>query len=125
MNSIFKSFSLMLLALFCATDLSAGKPEVVDVKVTCPIQKYCNFSVTVRHTDAGWNHYVDRWEVIGPDKTVLGIRTLWHPHVNEQPFTRILERVAIPENLTRVTIRVHDSVHGFGEKEKVVILPVR
>ena len=79
----------------------------------------------MRHTDAGWNHYADRWEVIGPDNTVLGIRTLWHPHVNEQPFTRILERVAIPENLTRVTIRVHDSVHGFGEKEKVVILPVR
>jgi hypothetical protein len=43
--------------------------------------------------------------------------------VNEQPFKRLLERVAIPADVTRVIIRAHDSVHGYGDKEKEVLLP--
>jgi hypothetical protein len=123
MKGIPKLSPLLLITLLHATDLFAGKPEVVDVKVTCPIKNYCNFSVTVRHTDKGWDHYTDRWEVLGPDNKVLGTRTLWHPHVHEQPFTRLLEKVAIPANIHRVTIRAHDSVHGYGEKEIEVLLP--
>jgi hypothetical protein len=44
------------------------------------------FSVTVRHADEGWDHYADRWEVLTSDGTLLATRTLYHPHVNEQPF---------------------------------------
>jgi hypothetical protein len=114
---------LLLITLLYTTDLFAGKPEVVDVKVNCPIKNHCNFSVTLRHADTGWDHYADRWEVLGPDRSVLGTRTLWHPHVQEQPFTRLLEKVAIPANIQRVTIRAHDSVHGYGAKEMEVSLP--
>jgi hypothetical protein len=45
---------------------------------------------------------------------VLGSRTLYHPHVDEQPFTRSLDNVAIPTDVTTVVIRAHDTVHGLG-----------
>jgi len=51
---------------------------------------------------------------------VLGVRTLLHPHIDEQPFTRSLSRVVIPEGLLRVTIRANDSVHGTGGRELVL-----
>jgi len=74
-----------------------------------------SFNVTVKHADTGWDHYADGWEVAAPDGTQLGYRKLLHPHVNEQPFTRSLSRVEIPEGITTVIIRAHDSVHEWGE----------
>ena len=71
-------------------------------------------SATVRHADEGWEHYADGWEVALPDGTVLGHRRLLHPHVAEQPFTRSLPGVAIPEGTAEVVLRAHDNVHGWG-----------
>ena len=82
-----------------------------------------SFTATVRHADTGWEHYADRWDVVGPDGAVLGSRTLFHPHVGEQPFTRSLSGVKIPEGVTQVTIRAHDKVHGLGGKEFALELP--
>ena len=82
-----------------------------------------SFTVTVRHADTGWEHYADRWDVVAPDGTVLGSRTLFHPHVNEQPFTRSLDNVRIPADVTRVVIRAHDKEHGLGGEEFVLELP--
>lgn len=104
---------------------SADKPQVVDVKVDCPYERHCNFSVTLSHADSGWEHYADRWEILTPDGESLGIRTLWHPHVEEQPFTRSLNKVSIPADLDRVMVRAHDSVHGYGPKGFEVVLPPR
>lgn len=70
------------------------------------------FEVSVRHADAGWEHYADRFEVLSLDGEVLGTRTLLHPHDNEQPFTRSLAGVAIPDGVVEVEVRAHDSVHG-------------
>jgi hypothetical protein len=72
--------------------------------------------VTVAHADSGWDHYADRWDVLTPDGTRLGSRTLYHPHVNEQPFTRALDGVTIPPGVTTVIVRAHDTVHGDGTK---------
>lgn len=72
------------------------------------------FVVTVRHDDQGWEHYGDMWRVRGPDGTVYGVRELFHPHVDEQPFTRSLTGVAIPEGVSRVMVEAHDLVHGWG-----------
>jgi hypothetical protein len=38
------------------------------------------------------------------------------PGINEQPFTRSLGGVMIPDGITTVTVQAHDSVHGFGGK---------
>ncbi len=72
------------------------------------------FDVTVRHADEGWEHYADMWRVRGADGTVYGVRELFHPHVGEQPFTRSLSGVAIPDDVGQVTIEAHDLVHGWG-----------
>ena len=74
----------------------------------------CAVQATLRHADEGWDHYANRWEVLAPDGGVLATRTLRHPHVDEQPFTRALRGVHIPADVTRVRIRAHDSVHGYG-----------
>jgi hypothetical protein len=92
----------------------AGEADVVDVKATPEAGGTWRFDVTVRHADEGWDHYADKWEVLGPDGEVLGERVLLHPHETEQPFTRSLGGVSIPAGVSRVTIRAHDSVHGYG-----------
>jgi hypothetical protein len=77
----------------------------------------------VRHDDKGWDHYADAWEILGPDGTVLGTRVLLHPHESEQPFTRSLAGLAIPETVRAVTVRARDKVHGFGGREITVAVP--
>jgi hypothetical protein len=78
-----------------------------------------SFDVTVRHADEGWEHYADQWRVRGPDGTVYGVRELFHPHVDEQPFTRALTGVAIPHGVGRVAVEAHDQVDGWGRPFEV------
>ncbi len=61
--------------------------------------------------------------MVAADGTVLGTRKLLHPHVDEQPFTRSLSGVAIPDDVAEVTIRAHDNVHGYGGQELTVPVP--
>jgi len=75
-----------------------------------------SFDVTIRHPDTGWDHYADGWSVNAPDGTELGFRKLLHPHETEQPFTRSLSGVAVPDGVTEVIIRARDSVHGWSDK---------
>jgi hypothetical protein len=102
---------------------AAGEADVVGVEVRRQDDGGYAFDVTVRHADEGWKHYADRWEVLGPDGSVLATRVLLHPHEDEQPFTRSLSGVAIPAAITAVTIRAHDSVHGYGGREMQATLP--
>ena len=80
------------------------------------------FRVTVQHDDTGWDHYANKWEVVGPDGTVIATRVLAHPHVNEQPFTRNLGKIKIPASVKSVIVRAGDSVHGLGGEEVTVTL---
>ena len=72
-------------------------------------------NVTLRHADTGWEHYADAWRVVGPDGAELGKRVLYHPHENEQPFTRSLSGVKIPQGVTTVWVEAHDNVHGWNK----------
>ncbi len=101
----------------------AGEAEVVAVEASRVAFGVYSFDVTVRHADTGWDHYADRWEVVTPDGKVLATRVLYHPHVEEQPFTRSLTGVRIPEGVARVRVRAHDKVHGLGGTEVEVELP--
>jgi hypothetical protein len=109
--------------LVLAGPVMAGQADVVDVKVEQSFDHSYRFEVSVRHDDEGWNHYADRWEVLAPDGTVLATRVLMHPHVDEQPFTRSLAGVRIPEGISTVTIRAHDLVHGYGGETVTLELP--
>lgn len=114
---------VFLLSLLSMTPLYAGQAEVVSATVTASSPQRYDFSVTLQHHDTGWEHYADKWEVLGADGHVYGTRTLLHPHVEEQPFTRQLDDVPIPATVRAVTIRTHDSVHGYGSKILTIPLP--
>lgn len=106
--------AIAALATFSALPVSAGSATVVDVRADEGAGGW-RFDVTVAHADTGWDHYADGWYILAPDGTELGYRELLHPHVDEQPFTRSLSNVAIPDGLTQVLVRANDSVHGPGE----------
>ena len=120
-----RSIALTVFAMLAlvAVPAEAGKADVVDVRVTKTAKQTYRFEVTVRHADAGWKHYADAWEVVGPDGKVIARRILLHPHDTEQPFTRSLGGVKIPDAIHRVTVRAHDKEHGLGGRTFAVDLP--
>ena len=104
---------LALLALLASPAL-ADAPVIEDASARQSGSTW-TISVTLSHPDTGWDHYADGWEVLSPDGTRLGFRELLHPHVNEQPFTRSLSGVIIPEGVTNILIRARDNVDGWTE----------
>lgn len=117
-------FALGLAILFSGNGM-ADEVAIVDAQASQAQNGSYRFSVTLRHADNGWDHYADRWDVLGPDGTVLGERILLHPHVAEQPFTRSLSGVQVPPGLKTVSIRAHDKQHGDSPKLFLVDLPGR
>jgi len=103
----------VLLGIGVAVPASSGEADVIAASATKNGTSW-RFDVTVRHRDVGWDHYADAWRVVGPGGTVYGTRTLYHPHVGEQPFTRSLSGVAIPAGVAQVTVEAHDKMHGWG-----------
>jgi len=89
------------------------------------------FHVTVEHPDTGWEDYANGWDVVTPEDEVLKpdpgdefTRTLLHPHVDEQPFTRSQRGVVVPQGVTEVRVRAHDIVDGWGGQEVLVDLTI-
>lgn len=87
------------------------------------------FHVTVSHPDTGWEDYADGWDVVLPDGLVIKpdpddafTRLLLHPHEAEQPFTRSQSGILIPDGVTKVQVRAHDLVDGFGGEQITVDL---
>jgi len=112
--------TLMFLgSMLIVSSLIAGEADVVDVEIISLGDNKYRINTTVKHDDAGWEHYANRWDVLAPDGTVLGSRELAHPHDNEQPFTRSLT-LSIPADITSVTIQANDLVHGLGGKTMTV-----
>jgi hypothetical protein len=101
---------------------AADTPKVVNARIIKLGKTSDEFQVTVQHVDASWDHFADRWEIIGPGGRVLGTRVLYHPHIGERQFTRKLRGVTIPEGVEHVIVRVHDKLHGYG-REKLIALP--
>ena len=112
-----------LLLLFPLLAAHAGEADVVKAEVKKLGDGTYRFDVTVSHRDEGWDHYANKWDVLGPDGAVLWTRTLYHPHVDEQPFTRSLSGMKVPEGTSSVTIRAHDSIHEYGGKVVTADLP--
>ncbi len=111
------SFALIIFSSFFLTPLSlANEVEIIDVKARQQSDKTWHFDVTLKHDDEGWNHYANQWQIIAPDNKILGTRTLYHPHIKEQPFTRSLSGVKIPADIKTVRIIARDTVHGLSHK---------
>lgn len=105
--------TLAAIALLLAAPAAANPPEVVAAAATAGTAGRWTISVTLRHPDTGWDHYASGWEVLAPDGARLAYRELSHPHVDEQPFTRSLEDVAIPDAFDFVLIRPRCTLDGW------------
>ena len=106
---------LFCLLLATTAPALAEGPEIVDAEARSNGSGW-TVSVTLRHPDTGWDHYADGWEVRTPGGAMLGERPLAHPHENEQPFTRSLSRVAIPDDVSEIVIRARCN-HGDWAKD--------
>lgn len=106
------------------SSIAAGCADVVAATIDSSGDTY-NVSATLLSADTGWDKYADAWEVRALDGTVLGTRILAHPHVDEQPFTRTLGGVEIPDGMKEVEIVARDSVAGFCGVTVIVTVPGR
>lgn len=106
---------IFFIAALSASTAMAGAVEITNVKVEKQKSGWL-FNVTLKHADAGWDHYADAWRVVTKDGKELGARTLFHPHVDEQPFTRSLRDVKIPSDVSEVYVEAHDKVHGWSKQ---------
>ena len=115
--------SLLAGALVLPSAAWAGDADVVAAKVRRAANGTYDFDVTVKSDDRGWDYFADAFEVLTPEGKVLGTRVLLHPHENEQPFTRDLYGVKIPQGVERVVIRARHKPKGYGGKTLTVELP--
>ena len=89
-------------------------PDVIAVEVDRAPDGTARFDVTVSSPYDSPDRYADAWRVLGPDGVDYGVRELAHDHENEQPFTRSLDGVVIPGEVTVVTVEARDSSYGWG-----------
>jgi len=105
----------MLFLIFLS---ASGMAHAGDVKIEfAELRQYAgnwSASVTLKHADSGWDHYADDWRIVDSKGNVLGNRVLYHPHVDEQPFTRSLSGMTFPAGITTVFVEAHDKVHGWS-----------
>ena len=109
-----KHIPILFAALIAAAPAFAEAPKVVKAVAHATGMGW-NFDVTLAHPDTGWDHYADGWEIVDAEGQVFGTRILHHPHVEEQPFTRSLRQVMLPDGTREVFIRVKCSAHGWKD----------
>lgn len=98
-------------------------PDVVDVEVNRTSDGTYRFDVTLSSPYDTPERYADAWRVKGPDGEVYGIRELLHDHASEQPFTRSLDGVEIPEDVETVTVQGRDLENGWGGETLDISVP--
>lgn len=100
------------------TDDTAGDglyPDVVDATATYhPESGTFSFDVTLSSPYDSPERYADAWRIVGPDGEQYGERILTHDHAAEQPFTRSLSDVTIPDGVDVVTVEGRDQRNGYG-----------
>ena len=123
MKRLLNAVATLVFLIMASGTASAGEVRIVDVKVRCQVD--CVFNVTLEHADTGWDHYANQWDVVTLDGKLFKSRVLYHPHVDEQPFTRSLSGVSIPKETKQVKIRAKDLKHGYSKQTFLVDLPER
>lgn len=112
---------LIAIFLLIATNAFADEAIIENVEMRASGETW-TFNVTLLHPDTGWDHYANAWRIEDEEGNILGQRDLAHPHVNEQPFTRSLSGVEIPQNIDIIYIRTSCNVDGWSEITKAVDL---
>ncbi len=107
--------AVVALSLTCASPLAiAGAADVIAATVRQGADGTWSFEVTMRCDDRSAAHFCDRFEILTPTLRVVGVRRLLHDHTDEQPFTRELQGVNVPDGFPRgVLIRGHHNIRGY------------
>ena len=118
--------AVLLLAAGCgeeADDTPAlDFPTVVAAEATQAADGTWRFDVTLSSPYDTPEHYADAWRVRDQSGSrIYGVRELAHHHANEQPFTRSLSGVEIPDGVTVVWIEGRDSENGWGPSFELVL----
>ena len=122
---------LFMVAAACSADAQPGSgseqrfPDVVAVKVRASGPNLFDFDVTISSTYDTPQRYADGFRGDAPGNEVLGERKLLHDHQNEQPFTRDLYAVMIPQKVKTVQVQARDQKFGYGGRVVEVKLPGR
>ncbi len=104
-------------------DAEQPYPDVVGVDISPGSGGAYRIAVTIRSPYDTPERYADAWRVLAPDGSVLGERVLAHDHAAEQPFTRSLDGVEIPDDIDEVTVEGRDLVNGWGGATMTVPVP--
>lgn len=104
---------LIIISLLLTTSVFANDVEIVNVVLTKQTATW-RVDVTLKHADTGWGHYADAWRLVDGKGNEIGKRTLYHPHVNEQPFTRSLSNLHIGNDKKIIFVEAHDKKHGWS-----------
>ena len=122
---------LVVLAALCGLGVPVWAqtqkyPDVVAVRVVERSAGVFDFDVTISSPYDSPARYADGFRVMGEDgRTVFGVRPLGHDHASEQPFTRDLYGVRVPDGVRQVVVQGRDQQHGWGGDSKLVVLPGR
>ncbi|MCZ4316698.1 hypothetical protein O4H66_25120 [Comamonadaceae bacterium G21597-S1] len=114
-----------VVAQTAAVASDARFPDVLSAKVRARSANTFDFDVTISSPYDTPQRYADGFRVMRLSGEVLGERTLWHDHQNEQPFTRDLYGVRIPAGVRQVRIQARDRKYGYGGTSIEVLLPAR
>lgn len=131
-NNQAKALIVGLIVLLCSPVLAMAEssdiqkyPDVVEVEVSADGDNGFDFSVTLSSPYDTPQRYADAFRVMSEEGDVYGVRELLHDHAGEQPFTRRLTGVAIPEEINTVIVQGRDQEYGYGGKTMEVDLPRR
>jgi len=117
MKKLSAACCIAVLAVSCMTGtVQASEATVVAVEMTEQAPQSWQVAVSVLHDDSGWEHYADKWRVVDEQGKLLAERTMLHPHVDEQPFTRSLDSVVISKAIGVVYIEVHDTQSAWASQ---------
>jgi hypothetical protein len=113
---------LIMSGLVLATSVvHAGDVEIQNVYLYQQSSSW-RADVTLKHADTGWEHYADAWRIVDATGKLIATRVLYHPHVNEQPFTRSLGNIEIPAGTDIIFVEAHDKQHGWSPQRVKVDL---
>jgi hypothetical protein len=99
-------------------------PDVLEAELE-PSGDGWRLSATISSPYDSPERYADAFRVLTPAGEQLGVRELLHDHAGEQPFTRSLEGLEIPDDVAEVIVEGRDQRHGWGGRTVRVPVPGR
>jgi hypothetical protein len=114
---MYKVILTIAFSMFCSGLLQAQTiqkfPNIINATYTVSSNSY-RFDVTVSSEYDTPQRYADAYRIMDENGEVYGIRELAHDHAYEQPFTRSLSGVTIPNTIKTLIIEGRDQTYGWG-----------